>query len=173
MKNEPSIVIREATKSDGGVLRVLINEIIHIGGTTAIESPLSDTEFGEYFLNGPNFIYCHVATTRNNKILGFQSLTQHPKLAEGWADIATFTRQNPKIPGVGTALFNATILYAKKIKLEAINATIRRDNIPGLSYYSKMGFVDYSVDRAVPLSDGTPIDRVSKKIVIEDTSGAA
>ncbi|MCP3687388.1 MAG: GNAT family N-acetyltransferase [Gammaproteobacteria bacterium] len=144
-------------------MRVLLNEIIHVGGTTAMEFPLSDEEFEDYFLCGPNFIYCNVATDSNNEVLGFQSLTRHPKLAEDWADIATFTRIKPKVHGVGTALFEETKLHAQRFKLEAINASIRADNIPGLSYYSKMGFVDYSVEKAMPLSDGTPVDRISRK----------
>jgi len=132
-----------------------------------MECPLSDEEFEDYFLCGPNFIYCNVATNSITGILGFQSLTKHPKLAEKWADIATFAKREPKVHGVGTALFKETKLYAQKVKLEAINASIRADNIPGLSYYSKMGFVDYSVEKAKPLSDGTPIDRVSKKYEVE------
>ena len=168
MNIEHSIVVREAIKYDSLKLREVLNEIILIGGTTAIEIPLSDSEFEDYFLCGPSFIYCNVATNRSAEILGFQSLSRHPKLANGWADIATFARMMPKTPGVGTALFNNTMLYARRIKLEAINATIRADNISGLSYYSKMGFVDYFVDSAVPLNDGTPVDRISKKIEIEN-----
>jgi hypothetical protein len=169
MKNEHSIVVREAIKSDGRALRVLLNEIIHIGGTTAIELPMLDSEFKDYFLCGPNFIHCYVATSKSTGILGFQSLTRHPKLADGWADIATFAKIKPKTPGVGTALFNRTILYARRVGLGIINATIRADNISGLSYYSKMGFVDYFVDSAVPLSNGTLVDRVSKKFEVENT----
>jgi hypothetical protein len=168
MKIEHSIVVREAIKSDGLELREVLNQIVRIGGTTAIELPLSDSEFENYFLCGPNFIYCNVATNKSTGILGFQSLTRHPKLADGWADIATFAKIEPKTHGVGTALFNNTILYARRIKLGAINATIRADNISGLSYYSKMGFVDYYVDNAVPLSDGTPVDRISKKFEVEN-----
>ena len=46
---------------------------------------------------------------------------------------------------------------------EAINATIRADNAGGLAFYTKQGFVDYGVTPAVPLADGTPVDRVHKR----------
>ena len=100
------------------------------------------------------------------KCSDFQSLSRHTKLPVGWADIATFARVSPKIPGVGTSLFQKTLPYARSIYLEAINATIRADNVSGLSYYAKMGFIDYSVASAVPLNDGTPIDRISKKFKV-------
>jgi hypothetical protein len=31
-----------------------------------------------------------------------------------------------------------------------------------------MGFVDYKVDKAVPLKDGQLVDRISKRYVLED-----
>lgn len=35
-----------------------------------------------------------------------------------------------------------------------INATIRADNVPGLAYYTKMGFREYKVDADVHLARG-------------------
>ena len=82
-------------------------------------------------------------------------------------DIATFDRIGSPVRGVSTTLFDATKAVAKEAGLTAINATIRADNVPGLGYYSKMGFVDYSVAKVVPLSDGTPVDRISKKYLLK------
>jgi len=65
--------------------------------------------------------------------------------------------------GVGTALFAATVVRAREVGLTAINATIRADNKGGLAFYTKMGFETYGIARGVPLRDGTPIDRVSKR----------
>jgi hypothetical protein len=45
-------------------------------------------------------------------------------------------------------------------------STIRADNIGGLAFYSALGFEDNGIHRAVPLRDGTPIDRVSKRYVL-------
>ena len=158
-------MVREAILSDCQPLHRLLNEIIAIGGTTAIELPLSTSEFADAYLRGPGFVFCGVAENQQAEIVGFQSLSLHPKLACGWADIATFAKVKPKTPGVGTALFQQTLVYANRAKLIAINATIRADNLSGLSYYSKMGFADYAIDCAMLLNDGTPIDRISKKFV--------
>lgn len=157
-------MVRASVNSDSEVLHLLLNEIIKTGGSTAMENPLSATDFEIHFLSGTNFICCHTAENEEGELVGFQSLGIHSKLPKGWADIATFARLSPKTPGVGTALFQTTVAYAREFKFKSINATIRADNVSGLAYYSKMGFTDYSTDKAVPLNDGTLIDRISKKL---------
>ncbi len=64
---------------------------------------------------------------------------------------------------MGSALFAATRERARQIGLSAINASIRADNIGGLTFYGKMGFMDHSVVPGVALKDGGRVDRVSKR----------
>jgi L-amino acid N-acyltransferase YncA len=154
--------IRPAIVADAGPLCAILNEIIAIGGTTAFETPLSLAEFDAEFLCGDRYVCCLMAETAAGEALGFQSLVRKPGLADGWADIATFTRREPRRPGVGVALFEATKAQARGLRLTAINATIRADNYAGIPYYEKIGFKTYAVAKAVPLKDGTPVDRVSK-----------
>jgi hypothetical protein len=45
----------------------------------------------------------------------------------------------------------ATRTEAQRNKLQAINATIRADNIGGNAFYDRMGFVYHRVQRAEPL----------------------
>ena len=165
MDNKIRLKIRKACEDDSKELCSILNEIIEIGGTTGFENKLSESEFEFYFLNGENYICCFLAEN-NGLVLGFQSLSLHPNLSDDWADIATFTRVNPKIRGVGTTLFETTLNFARDQNIKMINATIRADNKPGLSYYSKMGFNDYSVAKKIPLQDGTPVDRISKKFTV-------
>ncbi|MEM7293317.1 MAG: GNAT family N-acetyltransferase [Pseudomonadota bacterium] len=145
---------------------MLLNDIIAIGGTTAFEDPLTESEFENQFISGAHCLCCFLAES-DTQVVGFQSLILHSKLPENWADIATFARAKPKVPGVGTALFDSTLAFAREQGFAALNATIRADNRSGLAYYSKMGFQDYAVDPGVPLKDGTPVDRVSKRYAIE------
>jgi L-amino acid N-acyltransferase YncA len=154
--------IRPAVAADAGPLCAILNQIIAIGGTTAFETPLSLADFDAEFLSGSNYVCCLMAETAGGEALGFQSLVRKAGLADGWADIATFTRREPRTPGVGVALFEATKTAARALGLIAINATIRADNYAGIPYYEKIGFETYAVAEAVPLKDGTPVDRVSK-----------
>ncbi len=161
-----SFSLRPARDGDAGELSGLLNQIIAVGGTTAHETPLTDVTFREHFLAGRDHLSCQVAENDDGLLLGFQSLERNANLPAGWGDIATFARLQPKVPGVGRALFAATRMVAKDLGLVAINATIRADNTSGLGYYGKMGFQDYAVKPGVPLSDGTPVDRISKRYLI-------
>ncbi|MBN8194872.1 GNAT family N-acetyltransferase, partial [Bacillus sp. NTK074B] len=80
---------------------------------------------------------CHVVT-RDGEPVGFQWLYRNTDLPQGWGDIGSFTRQVPRVPGAGRALFAATMARAQALRLETMNATIRADNVPGLAYYTKM-----------------------------------
>ena len=161
---EDRLIVRAAVTDDVGPLAGILNEIIQVGGTTALETPLSQAEFTRYFLHGPDFLTCYVAQGSATRLLvGFQALARHPDLPERWADIATFARMNPKLPGVGTALFAVTRMKARKLGLIAINAAIRADNRSGLAFYEKMGFRTYRTLHAIPLKNGMPIDRVLKR----------
>lgn len=159
------IETRHATDDDVTELCLILNEIIEIGGTTAYESNLDETEFRAHFVNGVDCISCIVA--KNDEfILGFQALSIRSDLPDGWLDIATFARTNPKVKGVGITLFNSSKLFLQDKKYTHINASIRADNRSGLAYYTKIGFIDYATRKAVPLIDGTPIDRMSKQFDI-------
>jgi len=156
--------VRHAHSEDVEELCELLNEIIRIGGTTAIEETLLPQEFRDRFLDGPRHVCCFVAQDEDGLLLGFQVLIRSDKLPEDCADIATFARQSPKRPGVGSAIFEKTRRHAAENGFARINATIRIDNRSGVAYYSKMGFADHAIDKGVPLRDGTPVDRVSKRL---------
>ena len=152
---------RPARPEDASELAALLNEIIAIGGTTAYQPPRSEEAFRETFIEDPGHVSCFVAE-RGGTLLGFQHVGRGG--ATGY--IASFARAEPKVPGVGRALMAETLRAAREAGLTAIVAKIRADNVPGLGFYSAMGFEDWTVDRAVPLTDGTPVDRISKRLVL-------
>lgn len=67
---------------------------------------------------------------------------------------------------MGPALFAVTRAHATGLGLCAIYATIRADNVAGLANYAKMCCEDYHLDPAVPLPDGTPVDRDFKRFAL-------
>ena len=152
--------------------RALLNEIIAIGGTTAWETPLDAAAFGAVYSSAnPDLVAIHVALDAEGAVAGFQWLARKATLPPDCADIATFARQNPVTKGVGTALFAATKAAARAAGFARINAQIRADNRPGLGYYAKMGFVDHDIVPAVPLRDGTPVDRIVKRFALAASEG--
>ncbi|MGE6783266.1 N-acetyltransferase family protein [Ensifer adhaerens] len=167
MTNETrTIHVRPARPDDAPALSAFLNEIIAIGGTTAHQTQFTPERFVEHYLSGPGFVSCFVAEDETGEPCAFQALDRWDGIPEDWADIGTFSRPGNKVPGAGTALFKATCDHARSIGLTALNATIRADNVGGLSYYGKMGFVDYRVDKAVPLADGRPVDRIWKRFLL-------
>ncbi|NVO55355.1 GNAT family N-acetyltransferase [Rhodobacteraceae bacterium B1Z28] len=158
------IAVRPMMREDVAEACHILNQIIAIGGTTAFEIPFSEPLFAQSYLDGADKICCQVALDDQGGVAGFQWLGTHEALPEDCADIATFARPERVLKGVGRALFNETVKMAGALGFQAINATIRADNSSGLSYYEKMGFRDYSVAYGVPLRDGTPVDRISKRL---------
>lgn len=149
--------IRRATAADAAALAGILNPIIRAGGTTGIEEELDPPTLAHWFIDGPDVIACHLAEA-GGIALGFQSLSRYGDLPPDWADIGTFARQ-PRT-GTGTALFAATCAAARAAGIITINATIRADNAGGLAFYRRLGFVPHGVTPAVPLRDGTPVDRL-------------
>lgn len=128
---------------------------------------MTPQELDQTYLTGPDVYYCFVAVDPTTKrIEGFQTLGRHPTLPEDIGDIGTFARIDGTQRGVGTALFSATRARACSLGLKAINATIRSDNLGGLSFYSKRGFIDHHIVEAVPLQVGMLIDRVVKRFTL-------
>lgn len=158
------IHVRAAVTADAEPLSALLNEIIRAGGTTAHETLFSPAQFAESYLQGSDALACFVAEDPvGGQPVGFQALGRYHGLPHGWADIGTFARMHPKVPGVGTALFAATRAKARDLGLIAINAAIRADNRGGLAFYEKIGFRTYRTLPAVPLKDGTSVDRILKR----------
>ena len=160
------VSVRATGEADVPGLLALLNAIVRVGGTTAIETPIDAATFAGWFVDGPHCLACTTAAGRDGAPLGFQSLGTAPTLPPGCGDIATFVRLGETGRGIGGALFERTSALARARGLSALNATIRSDNAGGLAFYSRLGFVDHAVARGVPLRDGTPLDRVSKRYAL-------
>jgi L-amino acid N-acyltransferase YncA len=159
-----SLIVRPVAPDDAPALADLLNAVIARGGTTALEDPFTPETLADAYLTGPKVHICLVAVDpATNRIEGFQTLGRYPGLPDDVGDIGTFARVDGVQRGVGSALFAVMAERAREMGLSAMNASIRADNEGGLAFYTKQGFVDHAVTPAVPLSDGTPVDRVHKR----------
>ena len=162
------MIIREATHDDRSQMADILNPIIVAGGTTAYQDPLEPAYFNRFLDDPDPKVFLHVAQTE----MGLQGLQwmspldpQHPHIGS----IATFARPDTVQKGVGTALFAKTRQTSVDVGYTTLYAIIRADNTGGLAYYEKMGFRDHSRELAVPLKDGTPVDRITKRLMLDDT----
>jgi L-amino acid N-acyltransferase YncA len=162
------IIVRPATDADAPALVELLNAIIARGGTTGLEQAFTPERLAHKYLTGPNVFSCFVAhDSETGEALGFQTLTREAYVPENWGDIGTFARVGGTQRGVGSTLFAATRERAAELGLAGLNAQIRADNHGGLAFYTRMGFQDHHVDAAVPLSDGRPVDRITKRFPLQ------
>ncbi len=160
------LTVRAARPGDLAAATVLLNQIIVVGGSTAIESPLSQAEVAEWFLTPGPQVWCSHVALRGDVVVGFQSVGRTDKLPVHWGEMGTYAQIGQAQSGVGTALFAVTKQAAKSLGLTHLNAMIRCDNTGGLAYYSRMGFGD---DRPAPeatLKSGQCVARVHKRFVL-------
>lgn len=156
------MIVRKATLKDRPAMTAILNEIIAIGGTTAYERPLEPSYFDRFIdaSDPKTFLYVLEA---DGKLVGLQWTEPLDPPNAHIGGIATFAQPGTTQRGIGSALFETTKQVSRAAGYTEIEAKIRADNAGGLRYYSKMGFTDHTITKAVPLSDGTPVDRVHKR----------
>lgn len=163
--------IRPAVPGDAPQMVTLLNAIIAVGGTTAHQTPMTRDTMLAHYIAPTEVICCHIAIT-NGRLSGFQYLGWSDDHPEGWAIIASFVALDRAKMGIGQLLFAATRAAAVAAGVRTIDATIRADNTGGLKYYGGLGFTDYDVLSQVPLRDGTPVDRIRKRLDLHPTTAS-
>lgn len=158
------IHIRPARAFDAAAMAALLNDIIAIGGTTAMTRPVTGDDLRAW-MTEPGSIW-HLAEDDAGAVLGFQWVHPHPDLPPGMADIASFVDHRQHGLGIGTRLFDATRQAARAAGYTAINATIRADNASGLTYYRARGFEVWGHQHGVVLDNGQTVDRVMKRLLL-------
>ncbi len=157
------MIIRPARISDAAPLTEILNAVIDIGGTTAYQTAVEPGFFDPLIDSGDPKTFLHVAESETG-LEGMQWV--RPMEPTDMGSIATFARPGTTQRGIGTALFQTTFAASMAAGYRVLDATIRADNRGGLAYYTKMGFKDHSMTKDAPLSDGTLVDRVHKRMVL-------
>lgn len=170
------LTIRPARPDDAQEMCDLLNPIIAEGSTTAHRTVFDPARMIDHYIAPPRLLCCTLAWD-GDRLTGFQTLERPDPdwkdwgaVPADWGLIASFVAEGAQGRGIGQRLFTATHAVAENAGVMAIDATIRADNRAGLAYYSRLGFVDYDRVTGVPLSDGTPVDRVRKRFDIARTA---
>ncbi|MDG1289751.1 MAG: GNAT family N-acetyltransferase [Lentibacter sp.] len=134
--------IRPASAVDARSLSELLNEIIALGGTTALKT-LTKADMITWIVSNPAQYAFLMAEDERGDALGFQAIGPRKSLPPEACDIATFTRSGKAQLGIGSALFSTTEKKAKALGYRWINATILNQNTGGQAYYQSRGFEPY------------------------------
>ncbi len=146
-----------------GEMAALLNEIILIGGTTAISKPVSNADIQSWMQRAQARSAWHVAEDENGTVIGFQWIEPADYLPDDAAEIATFAKTGKTGIGIGSKLFEQTEAAARRLGYAWINANIRADNESGLTYYQSRGFETYGQKVGVRLKNGDVVDKVLKR----------
>lgn len=157
------MIVRHAEETDAAAMADILNGLIAAGGTTALQTPYAPDAMWQWVQAHLGRSAWHVAEAEDGQILGFQLAEPHAKLPDDAIDIASFARIGAGGQGVGAKLFEATSEACRSMGYRWINASIRSDNRSGLTYYSRMGFVDWRVDPDAKLADGTVTGKTHKR----------
>jgi L-amino acid N-acyltransferase YncA len=152
------LIIRDAEPGDAAAMADILNQIIAIGGTTAHETPKTTDAVREDYVTGADVVSSVVAED-GGQVIGWQSVEHW----QGEAHIGTFVRPGTQAKGVGAAMFARTCTAVAGRGYKAIIASIRADNVPGLAYYARIGFVDMSREPDFALNDGRVVGRVHRR----------
>jgi len=157
------ITVRPAIPLDAPSIARLLNEIIEIGGTTALVTAVTAQDMADSMAYKSDQSAWHVALNANEQVVGFQWIQPSEQLPPEAAEIATFVQVGQTGLGIGSKLFNATAKAAKALGYVWIRANIRADNDGGLTYYQSRGFRDYGVIEDYKLADGTLVNKTLKR----------
>lgn len=152
------MLIRPATPDDAEGMTSVLNAIIAKGGTTAHETPKTPNDVRLDYIDGPDVLSSVVAEAAGT-VFGWQSVGL-------WQDeehIGTFVQPGLQARGTGAGLFALTQRILAEKGIRRIFAAIRADNVPGLAYYSRIGFRDIGSEPEFALQDGTQVGRVFRR----------
>lgn len=100
----------------------------------------------------------HFIACEDDEIIGNASLSGMPRRMSHRAEVALSVKRKYWNRGVGSALMNVLIQYAKENGIEILNLEVRSDNISAIHVYEKFGFKHIGTSPAFFKIDGTYVD---------------
>ncbi len=157
-----TLIARPMTAEDVPACVDIINHIIGLGGTTAYEEPYTVDALKAHYLEEADISN---VVEDNGRIAGFQAVFAQDNPTE--YSVGSFTDQKAPVKGAGAVLMAKMKEDCRAAGGTSIVAKITSDNTGGLAFYSKMGFLDETIQKnAFTRKDGTTVDRVIKRFVL-------
>ena len=148
--------IRKAVADDAEGVANVINAVASERVHSAIDRAWRVEEESRYLTSLSQREAVHVATAGSGLVVGCQSLDLYSPILGSMAHVAqvgTFVLPAWRRRGVGPALFEVTRRFAVAAGYRKLVITVRASNVPALSFYRALGFVECG--------------RLSKQVVID------
>jgi ribosomal protein S18 acetylase RimI-like enzyme len=137
--------IRRAEAEDAEAIIAIIEKIASERIYTAISKPWSAGRQREYLESLSEREAIHVAEAEGHGIIGYQTLELWAPSLESMAhvgQIGTFLTPEWRRRGIGEALFQRSIDYARERDFLKFVIQVRASNLPAQTFYRQLGFRD-------------------------------
>lgn len=138
-----AVAIRRATEADADAIIAILEGIASERLYTAISKPWSADEQRRYLVSLSAREVIHVAEPRGKAIIGYQTLELWAPTLESMAhvgQIGTFLTPEWRRRGIGEALFQSTLGFARKRDYLKFVIQVRSSNVSAQAFYQRLGF---------------------------------
>ena len=135
--------IRRATEADAGEIIAILEAIASERIYTAISRPWSADRQRQYLVSLSAREAVHVAETERGAIIGYQTLELWAPTLDSMAhvgQIGTFLRPQWRRRGIGEALFQRAVDFARKHDFLKFVIQVRSSNLSARGFYQRLGF---------------------------------
>lgn len=142
-KESVPFVIRKATGADAEAIVAILKGIASERIYTAIDRPWSADQQRQYLVSLSAREAIQVAETQRKVIIGYQTLALWAPTLESMAhvgEIGTFLSPAWRRRGIGEALFQNTVDFARKRDFLKFVIQVRSSNISAQGFYQRLGF---------------------------------
>jgi L-amino acid N-acyltransferase YncA len=141
------ISVRKASEGDAEAVAHLLNGIVKEKEFSALNRLFTIEDEFEFFKSLGEREAVFVASVEG-RVVGFLSLEIYHKAlgsTEHVASVGTFVGKDFREKGVGSALLENAIAFARENGYEKVVAEIRKKNVLGIGLYRKYGFEEVGV----------------------------
>ncbi len=138
-----NITIRRATEDDAAAIRAILGVIAAERIYSAIDQPFSLEQQREYMRSLSTREAFFIAEDEAGRVLGYQSLDRWSALFGSMSHVAqlgTFLLPEARGSGVGHALAERSLVFAREAGYEKIVIQVRGSNGRAQSFYRALGF---------------------------------
>jgi ribosomal protein S18 acetylase RimI-like enzyme len=143
LKDDGTVAIRRATAADAEAIVAILEGIASERIYTAINRPWSADEQRQYLVSLSAREAIHVAEPRGKAIIGYQTLELWAPTLDSMAhvgQIGTFLGPEWRRRGIGEALFQSTLDFARKCDYLKFVIQVRSSNVSAQAFYQRLGF---------------------------------
>ena len=137
------VAIRRATPADAEAIIAILEGIASERVYTAINQPWSAEEQRRYLASLSDREAVHVAQARRAEIIGYQPLELWAPTLDSMAhvgQIGTYLRPEWRRRGIGEALFQSTLDFARNRGYGKFIVQVRASNAAAQAFYQRLGF---------------------------------